>query len=358
MQVQSVINSIKRGVISPVYLLYGSEEYLQEMVINALKEAIVSSEIGSFNLDELEGEEVTIGSLVDLANTLPVFAEKRLVIVKDFPFLQSGNKKKGETEEDEDSAIKTLPQTKMGNKVNEEKRLLEYLANPLLSTCLVFWQQGTVNKNRKIYKAIVENGHQVLDINSLRGIKLNKWIITEAEKMGKSLERQVINYLILNCGDQLRNLHNELEKLSLYSGEHKTITPAMAQELVTKSSEGNIFSLVDSIGEKNGEKALVELRNLLATGEIPVRIVFMIARQFRLILLVKDLRQRGYPEKEVTAKLKIHPYVTGKIRRQTANFSFKELEKNLELIREYDLGMKSGLRLQLTLENLVVALAS
>jgi DNA polymerase-3 subunit delta len=355
MQEQSIINSIKRGVVSPVYLLYGTEEYLQEMVINALKEALVSSEIGSFNLDELEGEEVTIGSLVDLANTLPVFAEKRLIIVKNFPFLQSGNKKE-KNGEDED---KELPQSKKKNKTNEEKRLLGYLADPLLSTCLVFWQKGTnVNKGRKIYKAIVANGHQVMAINSLRGMKLNRWLIAEAKKMGKILEPKAIEYLIFNCGDRLRDLHNELEKLSLYSGEEKTITLAMAQELVTKSSEGNIFSLVDCIGEKKGEKALVELRNLLAIGEAPVKIVYMITRQFRLILSVKDLRQKGYSEKEITAVLKTHPYVTGKIRRQAANFSFPELEKNLELIRKYDLDLKSGLSPQLTLENLVIALAS
>ncbi|HHY06361.1 MAG TPA: DNA polymerase III subunit delta [Clostridia bacterium] len=356
MQVQSIINSIKRGVISPVYLLYGSEEYLQEKVIDALKETLVSKEIGSFNLAELEGEEITIGELVDLANTLPVFAEKRLVIVQDFPFLQSG-KKKAKTEE-EDGEIKNLSQSESAHKVNEEKRLLEYLTDPLSSTCLVFWQKGAVNRGRKIYKAIVKNGYQVLELNSLRGRNLNSWLLAEAEKMGKSLEPQAVDYLVFNCGEQLRDLHNELEKLSLYSGEEKTITLAMVQKLVAKSSEGNIFSLVDSLGEKKEEQALVELRNLLTIGEIPTRIIYMITRQFRLILLVKDLGQKGYTEKEITAKLKLHPYITGKIRRQAANFSFLELEKSLELIRKYDLGLKSGFKPQITLENLIIALAS
>jgi DNA polymerase-3 subunit delta len=358
MQEQSMINSIKRGVVSPVYLLYGTEEYLQEMVINAFKDALVASEIGSFNLDELEGEKVAIGSLVDMVNTLPAFAEKRLVIVKNSPFLQSGNKKKGKTEEDEDedNGEKEDKAASSAGTPQEEKRLLQYLADPLLSTCLVFWQQGTVNKNRKIYKAIVANGHQVLAINSLRGRNLSNWLVAEAEGMGKKLEPRAVEYLILNCNDRLRDLHNELEKLSLYSGEEKTITLAMVQRLATKSSVGNIFSLVDSIGHKKGEEALSELRNLMAMGEPPLRILHMIARQFRLILLVKDLVQRGAAEKQITAELKLHPYVTSKIKQQIHNFSFVELERNLELIWESDLGMKTGLNYKLTLENLVIAL--
>lgn len=340
MQYQSILNSIKRGVISPLYLIYGEEEYLQQIVINALKEALVPSDIGSFNLDELEGDKVSIGSLVDMANTLPIFAEKRLVIIKEPFFLQSGNK-----------------ETEKGSTPGEETRLLEYLANPLLSTCLVFWQKGSVDKRKKIYKTLVGTG-QVLEINSLRGRDLSEWLEEEAKGMGKRLEPRALEYLILNSGNQLRNLQNELEKLALYSGKEKNITYAMAQEVVTKSSEGNIFNLVDNIGLRKGEDALLELKNLLVTGEPPVKILHMITRQFRLILLVKDLAKRGAAEKQIATELSLHPFVTGKILRQTRNFSFAELERSLRLILESDIGMKTGLNPHLTLESLVFNLTA
>lgn len=340
MQYQSILNSIKRGVISPLYLIYGEEEYLQEIVINALKKALVSSDTGSFNLDEVEGDNVTIGSLVDMANTLPAFAEKRLVIIKEPFFLKGGSKEGG----------KTSTQA-------EEKRLLEYLADPLLSTCLVFWQKGSVDKRKKIYKALAATS-QVLEISSLKGRELNKWLEDEAKGLGKKLEPRALEYLIFNAGNQLRNLRSELEKLSLYSGEEKNITFAMAQAMVTKSSEGNIFNLVDSIGLKKGEDALLELRNLLVMGEPPLKILHMITRQFRLILLVKDLAKRGVAEKQISVKLSLHPFVTGKIRRQTRNFSFPELERSLQLILESDLGMKTGLNPYFALEMLVINLTT
>ena len=357
MQELSVINSIKRGVISPIYLLCGTEEYLQEIVINSLKEALVASDIGSFNLEELEGEEVTIDTIVDIANTLPVFAEKRLVIVKNAPFLLSGKKKKQEDGEAEDKEYPRKPTTHISISENQEKRLLQYLADPLISTCLVFWQKGSVNKNRKIYKAIVAGKGQVLNFNPLKGRDLNNWLVSEVHRMGKVIEPRAVEYISFNCGNQLRDLHNELEKLGLYSVEEKTITLAMAQKVVTKSSEGNIFNLVDNLSQKKVEEAMKELGTLLAIGEPPVRIIFMIARQFRLLLLVKDLKMRGYYEKEIATELALHPYVASKILKQVHHFSFIELERNLELIWESDLGMKSGLNQELTLENLVIVLS-
>ena len=90
MQYQSLLNSIERGVLSPVYLLYGDEDYLQELLVHKLKEHLVSPGFGAFNLDELDGEKAAPGQIVGSANTLPVFAQKRLVIVKNPPFFQTG----------------------------------------------------------------------------------------------------------------------------------------------------------------------------------------------------------------------------------------------------------------------------
>jgi len=359
MQELSVINSIKRGVISPIYLLSGTEEYLQEMVIDALKDALVATEIGAFNLDELEGEEVTIGSIVDIANTLPVFAEKRLVIVKNAPFLQGGSKKKsevGKEESAEESASEKREETKKDSGDTEVQALLKYLADPLLSTCLVFWQKGSVSKNRKVYKAIAANKGQIVVLNQLKGRDAPNWLILEAKKRGKVLEPKAADYLSFNCGNQLRDLHNELEKLFLYCQDDNNITLPIVQRVATKSSEGNIFSLVDYLGEKKGEEALGELRNLLITGEPPVKINFMIARQFRLFLLAKDMLARGKPKNEIAAHLHLHPYVTNKIMQQINNFSFPELERSLELICESDLLLKSRTNQKLTLENLVLTL--
>lgn len=339
MQGQSVLQSIARGVIAPVYLLYGQEEYLQEKVIIALKKAFMITESSAFNLDELEGNTVTIGTLLDLVNTLPVFAEKRLVIVQDFPLLQTGTKK----------------ESTVGEK-QAEKRLLQYLQDPLCSTCLVFWQKEKIDKRRVFFKALVKNKHQVLNFEALRGSQLNQWVCAQLDKKGKSIEPAALNYLLFNCGNRLRDLDNELEKLTLYSGAETKITLTMVRELVVPSLEGNIFTLVDRLAEKKIEVALQELRNLLTLGGKPAYLLYMIGRQFRLILLVKALQEKGYTEKEITAQLGLHPFVTGKVRRQTVNYSFTELEKKLFLICATDFKLKNGFEPVALLENLLISL--
>ncbi|MFZ5752765.1 MAG: DNA polymerase III subunit delta [Bacillota bacterium] len=336
---QSVINSIKRGMVSPVYLLHGEEEYLQELIIKALKEHLLTPETGDFNYDELDGENVSPGQIVASANTLPVFAEKRLVIVKrPSPYFLSKKK------EGEDTGV-------------DDKCLIEYISEPLSSTCLVFWLKETADKRKKLYKTIEKKG-QVVEVTPLKGTELSNWLQEQAGALGKVLEPNALEYIVFHASHDLRSLKNELDKLALFAGEERTISLPVVEKLLTKSIEANIFDLVDSLGLRKTEEALHELRNLLVMGEPAIRILFMIARQFRLILMVKDLEQRGFSEKQITAELSLHPYVTGKILRQARNFTFPELERNLEIILETDFALKNGSPVQAALENLILKLAT
>ncbi len=338
MDYKSLLNSIKRGVVSPVYLIYGEELYLQKLIIEAFKKGLINDSTGDFNFDDLDGEKVTPGQIVACADTLPVFAEKRLTIVKNSIFFQGG-KKEGDSKQ----------------RSQESERLLQYLQNPLTSTCLIFLVKGSIDKRKKLVKAVEKSG-QVVETAPLKGAELNNWIQTEAELLGKKIESKAVEYIILNTNHDLYFLKNEIEKLALYSGDHHTITLATVEKLLTKTSEANIFALVDGIGLKKGEQALRELRTLLERGEPPVRIVFMIARQFRLILSGKDLNERGYTEKQIAKELAIHPFVIRKILQQARRFKYQELEKCFQQILECDMALKRGIPPRVTLENLILGL--
>jgi len=340
MQFQSVQSSIIRGVISPVYLIYGEEQYLQEQVVQSLKGALLTPDLAAFNLEEIDNEKCTPVQAAESANALPVFAEKRLVIIKNPAFLQGGKK--------EGAAEGAAP---------NEQLLLDYLKDPLLSTCLVFLVNGSVDKRRRLVKAMEQAG-QLLELNPLKGGELTQWIREEAARQGLTIEPRALEYIVLNAAGSLRHLKNELEKLALYCQEDRTITLEAVEKLLTRTSEGNIFAMVDSLGQKKGEQALYELANLLDEGEPPVKILFMIARQFRLILQTKDLEKKGYTEKQITSELGTHPFVTGKVLKQSKNFGFAELEAALEFLLECDVALKSGAPARLTLEQLVIKLVA
>lgn len=320
----------------PVYLIYGDEDYLQEQIVKKMKDSLLTPGFEAFNLDELDGEKKDTGAILERAISLPVFSEKRLVIVRSSPIFQ---KIKKDAVEEADRNVEPL---------------LAYLEDPLLSTCLVFLVSGSIDKRKKAVKAIAKCG-QVIEMSPLKGRDLEEWIKEEAQALGKKIGQKTVEYIVFNSHNSLRALKMELEKLVLYS-EGDTITLNAAESLLTKTAEADVFQMVDSIGQKNGEAAILELRKLLETGEPPIRVLFMIARQFRLLLSVKDLRHKNLNEKEITAELGLHPFVTGKILRQTGNFSFLELEDSLKYILETDIALKTGAVFRTALESLILKL--
>jgi DNA polymerase III subunit delta len=339
MQYQSLLNSIERGVLSPVYLFYGEEDYLQESALRALKDFLLNEGTAAFNLDEM-AESVSSAQVVESANTWPVFAEKRLVIVKNPAFLAA---RKGDGEDEAPS--------------QQDQALLKYLDDPSASTCLVIVVKGTVDKRRKLVKALEKKG-VALEFAPLKGEELSFWIKNEAKRLGKGIEPKALEYVIFSTNHKLNSLKNELEKLALYSQKEETITLEAVERLLTKTSEANIFALVDSIGFQKAENALQELRNLLEKGEPPARILFMIARHIRLILSAKEMAQKGYSEKQITRELSLHPFVTGKIMRQGRNFTYEQLEKGLRLLLDGDVGLKTGTPGRVVLENIILSFAT
>lgn len=327
MDYQGLVNSLERRLVSPVYLLYGEETYIRDEVINMFRDKLLPPEVQDFNLDILDGRETAPDVIATLAATLPFMAEKRVVIVKEAEFFKSRRKNKDENAEVEKSPA-------------GEQVLLDYLNAPATSTCLVF-STGAVDKKKKLYKAIEKNG-QVVEFSPLKGKELNLWLEHRFAAAGKKIEPPAAAELITAVGNNLQQLVGEAEKLISYTGQRTTIKKDDVTTLVGKTVELSIFELVDAVGERRYEKAVRMMREMVIYGEPPVRLLFMIARQFRLLLQVKVLHSTGCVEKQIASKLQLHPYVTGKCIRQSRNFQREELEQSLEKILAADVAIKTG----------------
>jgi DNA polymerase-3 subunit delta len=335
---QGLVNSLERKLVSPVYLLYGEETYLRDEVVNMFRDRLLPDEVREFNLDILDGRETALDEIATLAATLPFMAEKRVVIVRDADFFKSRRKAKDESKDREKTAAGD--EAKEEKSPAGEKALLEYLENPSASTCLVF-SAGSVDKKKKLYKTIEKNG-QVVEFSPLKGRELNLWLERRFASAGKKMEPAAMAELITAVGSNLQQLDGEAEKLISYTGRRVQIKNDDVAVLVGKTTELSIFELVDAVGERRYEKAVKMMRDMVTYGEPPIRILFMVARQFRLLLQVKVLHGTGYTEKQIASRLQLHPYVTGKCIRQSRNFQQEELEKSLEDILEADVAIKTG----------------
>ena len=82
---KSVVEDIKKGSFKPVYLFYGEEAYLKQQYKNRLKNAVLP-EGDTINLSIYSGKGIDVKEMIAQADTMPFFAEHRLLLIEDSGF--------------------------------------------------------------------------------------------------------------------------------------------------------------------------------------------------------------------------------------------------------------------------------
>jgi DNA polymerase-3 subunit delta len=164
-----------------------------------------------------------------------------------------------------------------------------------------------------------------------------------AEKYGAVMERPQAMRLVERVGSELRLLDRELEKMALYAGEKgAAITDEVIDLLASRTLEQDVFALIEQVVAGRLEEAFRTLYDCLKTGEEPIKLLALLARQFRLLLQVKIWAPRGYTQQQLAGMLKVHPYGVKKAMEQARHFSEQSLRKLLGILAEEDFRMKSG----------------
>ncbi len=325
------LKSLKRQVLYPVYLFYGPEGYLREQAVNRLIKFFRQDGGSDFNIDLIDGDTATVGDMVASAETLPLFTQRRLVVVKNPPFFK-GSKRAGKGS--------TVANENKGSN-RGEKVLLKYLMDPLSSTVLVFNTNEPVDKRKRVFKAVRQTGKTV-DFTYLRRSGLEFLLNQRVDKAGCRFAGRALEKLLDRTGPSLQKLDTEIEKLLNYAGPGGVITPDDVHRLCPSSLQDNIFAIVDAVGHRHCGEALSGIQDMLAAKEPPLRILAMITRQFRLLLQIHDLTGRGWPPREIAKRLKTHPYVVQKITAQCKNYSGESLIRIFQSLLEIDVAVKTG----------------
>ncbi len=323
-----LINDLERGNIAPVYLFYGPEAFLQEKAVQRFREKLLTPTAGDFNLDILDGEEVTEGDIVSRAQAPPFMGEWRLVIVRHAPFFAGspGNSgKKGAKNSSRDT----------------ETPLLTCLKQPLPTTCLIFTTTHPVDQRCRLFKTLKETG-RVVEFTYLKTRELVRWLEKQARLARKTITPAVAELLVRRVGPSLFILSQEIAKVIAYTGTRETILKEDIYRLTVPVVEENIFHVVDAIGERRIGAALEGIRELLQKGQTGPAILAMVARQFRLILQALELTAEKRPAGELAAQLGVHPFVVRKVLAQTANFTREQIIMVLQKLLELDRGIKRG----------------
>ena len=159
----------------------------------------------------------------------------------------------------------------------------------------------------------------------------------------KQISEQSIVYFLGKVGTDMENITKELEKLFCYTLDRETITREDVDAVCVTQISNHIFDMVNAVTEKKQRRALELYYELLALKEPPMRILFLMTRQYRLLYQVKQFQQKGYARKEIAAKAGLHPFAVGKYMDQAKLLKNVELLGILEDAADLEERVKTGL---------------
>lgn len=322
MDVKTVLRQIEQGQINPIYLCYGTEKYQIQEFVNLLQAQITDPEQRDFSLASYDLADTPIEMVVEEAEMLPFLVDKKLILVRDISMFGTG-KDNGKVE-------------------HKVEALTSYLSNPAEHSVIVFLVQGDkLDERKKIVKAVKAAG-TVLSFMPLGGSELTGWVIREVEKRGSKIGRAAAEALIQTVGVQMAPLATEVDKLCLYAGRDGMIDGAVIEQLVARTTEQNVFAMVEHIANLRLEQALDIFYELLKQREEPIKIASLIARQFRIMLQVKDLARQSYSQQQIASQLGLHPYAVKIAGEQARKFEPSRLKAILSDLAQLDYRMKSG----------------
>lgn len=168
-----------------------------------------------------------------------------------------------------------------------------------------------------------------------------RWIQEQAQAAGGQITPQGAALLASLVGEDARLAYQEVQKLVAYTNYERPVDAEDVENLTAFVGQGDIFALVDALGNQNARIASGTLRQLLEKQDaLPV--FGMIVRQIRLLLLAREVLDAGGREVDVAREVKIHPFVAGKITTQSRHFTMQELERVYHHLLDIDEAIKTG----------------
>lgn len=306
---QTINEDIKSGQYKKVYLLYGEESFLKQSYKKKLKEAVAGDDTMNYNY--FEGKGLDVNELISLSDTMPFFSDKRLIIIEDSGFF----------------------------KISSEA-LADYLPMIPDTTCIVFVEDA-VDKRNRLFKKVKELGHAA-EMKRQDSAQLARWAGTILAQNGRKITGSTMNLFLERTGDDMENIRMELEKLISYTMGSDVVTTEDVEAVTTVQVTNKIFDMVNAIVTRKTRLAMDLYEDLLTLKEPPMRILFLIARQFNQLLLVKEMTAKGTDRGTIASKLKIPPFVAGKVSAQAGAFTREQILSYVKGCVEAEEAVKTG----------------
>lgn len=307
---KSILEDIKNQDYKQVYLFYGEEGYLKKQYRDKLIQAW-NPDGDTMNMARFEGKGIDVKEVISLGETMPFFSERRIIVLENSGFF------KGQCPE-----------------------LAEYLGQ-LPEYLSILFVEEEVDKRSKMFKSVKQEGRAVeFAIQDER--TLMRWVLGIMKREGRQITQRDMELFLSKTGTDMCNIERELEKLLCYTMGREVITAADIEDVCTNRVTNRIFAMVQAVSEQNQKKALELYYDLLALKEPPMRILFLLARQFNLLLQVKELQKMGCDNKEIAAKTGLQSFVVRNYTGCTGRYAVEQLRQAVEDFTQAEEDVKTG----------------
>jgi len=300
---------IKNKKFKNVYLLHGDETFLLRSYKNQLKKAIVADD--DMNYSYFEGKDIAESEIIDSAETMPFFGDKRLLIIENSGWFKSAH---------DDIAA--------------------YMDRINPSSFIIF-VETEIDKRNKLYKKVGENGY-VCEMKHPESKTMSVWAAGMLAKAGKKIRSSDMDLFLDRTGDDMERVRNELDKLIAYLGEREVVETADIEAVTTVTAQNRIFDMVRAITGGKRKEAMDLYEDLLALKEPPMRIIFLTAKQFSQLLDVKDMLARSMTKEEIAKILGIPPFAAEKMMRQVRGMDRSAILNYVKRCVELEEAIKTG----------------
>jgi DNA polymerase-3 subunit delta len=314
---EPILQAVTRGQVAPAYLLLGEEVLLREEFLSRLLTTLLPPGMETLNLDILSGSDATSADVDVRCRTIPAFAPRRVVVLKEADRLRS----------------------------EVWEAVLGYLDAPSPTTCLICIADKLEHGHRGLKR--IEDVGKVLRLALPRDERgrehqCQQWMRERARQQGKVLTPEAERLLLTLQGPDLLRLSQEVDKLCLFAGERQQIDPEAVESLVGQGRVRGIFELTAAVGRRDLNGAVSCLRHLLERGEEPLGILGMLARQLRLLLRAKELLTGRTPPTEMGRLLGVPRPFVSEILEAASMSSLPRLEQGLARLLDLDRRLKSS----------------
>ncbi len=323
-------------------LFYGQDEPALRDRLAEFCAQVTEPATAALNTIHFDGRTAELTEIQAAAATLPFLAEARLVLVDS---LTEANAGKG--------LLDALPETIAG--LPDWARLV--LIESGIGLPAPRHEASPRQKALKKLISVVENDPRGRVIAFDFPQSLRDWLVNRAAAHGAQIESPAAQLLAQRIGEDLTLADSELAKLAAFTNCERPIQAEDVKLLTPYTPEASIFEMVDAMGQRDGQRALRLLRQLLESGDEPLRVFGMIVRQYRMLIQMREYLDRGGRPHQAWQVLGLNEFVARKIAEQARHYSLRLLERIYRRLLETDLAMKGGMETPWHIDRLDPALA-